>query len=321
MPKKSKFLNESEDSFTPSGAVESFKISPKSVFEHDPLNDGYESFSLSQSQYLNDNNNTGGSNGRKGNPYVVEGYGKRIMYKQEKEDENAVPNFNRVVPGMPNAIRTLNEAHDAGMIITDADIRFKAAQNNGADEEDPIVILSRGRPVLFSQSIAASNSGSNQPTGFSSRRGTRSKLDSQFTDKSGGAFINSSYDPSAENAKVHHDITNERCNNLIKAVANACDNIKAPVEAKAFQRNEKETRNLAFSAVPFMPWQAAKIEPCNVQFDPSKPYIPKQVNFSDAEQTVKGSIFDDNSVLNQSMNVQAKSFKNFNRVATGFGQW
>jgi hypothetical protein len=308
MPRKSKFLNESNDSFTPSGAVESFKISPRSVFDHDPMNDGYESFSLSQSQYLKDNDNNGGSNGRKGNPYVVEGFGKRVMYKPNIEEEDLVPNSNRVVPGMPNAIRTLDGEHAAGMIITDADIRFKTAKNNGDDEEDPIQVVSRGRPVLFSQSIAASTQ--------SSRRGTRTQLDSQFTEKS------FNYDPSAEDAKVHHDITNKRCNDLMRAVTNACDNIKAPVEAKAFQRNEKETRNLAFAAVPFMPWQASKMEPCDVQFDPSQPYVPKKVDFSDSciDQNIKGSIYENNSVLNQSFKTERK-VPNFNRVATGYGQW
>merc|ERR1712088_341908 len=87
-------------------------------------------------------------------------------------------------------------------------------------------------------------------------------------------------------------------------------------EAKAFDRNAEETRNLAFSAVPFLPWEASKILPIE-KFDANDVYVPTKLNFN--SPVAKESIVDDHAVLQNP--ALTRKFKNFNRTACGFGKW
>lgn len=282
-----------------SSKVESFKISPRSVMNFDPLTDGYESESLATMDARKSQKNGNGKGNKKpANPVVVEGYGKRNLFpKSKKKDE--VPNSNRVVPGMPNAIKSQGADHINGMIITDTDIRFDSAAtdpNSGYTTAQQIV--KAGRPVTWSMSTSSQIQ--------SLRASVSASVTNEFE-------AQAKYDP---NDRSGYETSRRRVNNIIEGVSQAVDNIKAPTEAKHFDRNAEETRNLAFSAVPFLPWEASKILPID-KFDANNPYVPTKLNFN--SPVAKESIVDDHAVLQNP--ALTKKFKNFNRTACGFGNW
>jgi len=281
-----------EDSHTTFSAlnVHHFKISPKSILDIDPMKDGVESLSLSQ--YV--------ANDKKGkkpaNPVVVEGFGKRNMYPK-REDYNNIPDSNRIVPGMPNCIKSKGVHEEQvyskdTLIVTDNDLKFNETQNQGPQYTDAQQIVMNGRPITWSTSSTATG---------------RSNLNSIEQSAPG----QEKYDPASG-----YESTKDRVNKLMETVNMAVSNVRAPTENQAFARSDTETRNLAFSAVPFQPWVASKIMPA-AKFDPKKPYIPMQIDFKNDSSTRNKSIIEDHSVLNNPIvNIQ---YKNFNRTAQGFG--
>jgi len=275
-----------------SSKVESFKISPRSVMNFDPMTDGYESESLAPMVKKS-------SHGKKpANPVVVEGYGKRDLFPKSKK-KASVPDSNRVVPGMPNAIKSKGADQQDGMIITDTDIRF---DNQPVDPTSAYTsaqqIVMAGRPVTWSMSTSSQIQ--------SLRESANHSVSNDFE-------AQAKYDP---NDRSGYETSRRRVNNIIEGVSQAVDNIKAPTEAKHFDRNAEETRNLAFSAVPFLPWEASKILPIE-KFDANNPYVPTKLNFN--SPVAKESIVDDHAVLQNP--ALTRKFKNFNRTACGFGKW
>lgn len=275
---------------TRSTKVASFKISPKSVLNHDPLKDGYESESL--------RTRCAKSGKKPSNPVVVEGFGKRNMFPK-KVEKKGVPDSNRVVPGMPNAIKSKGTDQIGQLLITDIDIKFKStALNEDSQYTSAQQIVMAGRPVAWSMTSSAITSTINSVN----------PSISQEPDQQGR------YDPTD---KSGHETSRKRVNNIIQGVSDAVMDIKAPTEAQYFNRSADETRNLAFSAVPYLPWEASKIMPID-KFDPHQPYMPAKVNLLH-EQVSKESIVDNHCVLqNPALN---RKYKDFNRTACGFGQW
>jgi len=269
-------------------SVQHFKISPKSILDIDPIKDGYESQSLSK--YVKDNNKKGG------NPVVCEGYGTRNMYPK-RLNPDAVPDSNRVVPGMPNCIKSkgVDDGHvyvRDTLMVTDSDLKYNEA-NVTNQYTDAQQIVMNGRPITWSTSSTVQSG--------------RSNLNSIAQSASG----QDKYDPSAG-----YESSKERVNKLIDTVNDAVSNIKGPTEVRPFDRNQAETKNLAFSAVPFQPWAASKIMPL-AEFDPRKPYVPMKVDLKHSSTSQSKSIIEDHAVLNNP--IVNKRYKNFNRTARGFG--
>ena len=100
--------------------------------------------------------------------------------------------------------------------------------------------------------------------------------------------------------KKEREVTtnSEIVNNIINGIeANVAD-IRAPNAPKSFNRNEFQSKQLAFSAVPFEPWTVD-----GGSFDSSKPYHP----------LLLGS-------LKKEPAHETRVYKNFNRSAKGFGK-
>jgi len=246
------------------------------------------------------------------NPVICEGYGKRNCFPKKKDDKDKVPDSNRVVPGMPNAIKSKGGDGKGSLLITDNDLRFDNSTNPASQYTTAQQIVMAGRPVTWSMSSSSQTAVRSNLTEQSAIASGRSINPSITTDVD---FDGYKYDP---NNASRNDTSKNRVNKLLTGVNDAVQGVKAPVEAQQFERNAEETRNLAFSAVPFLPWEASKIMPID-RFDGSKPYVPTKVDSILTNDIQKASIVDDHSVLqNPAIN---KQFKNFNRTACGFGHW
>lgn len=139
-----------DSSFKHSSQKPGYKINPASVFEHDPAELGVESLSLHESTKRNS----------KGNPVVVEGYGK-INYKEmkAKPEGNQVEDSNRIVPGHPGLIKsTGTEVRNSVMDVDDIQYNKPSvadSQHSSAEE-----ILRRGQPMVFTSSRGRSSAAS-----------------------------------------------------------------------------------------------------------------------------------------------------------------
>lgn len=140
MPKQNKIFDGSYDqySFKPSNKQERYSNEPCSIFEFDPQEVKVESLSLHERTQKN----------VRGNPRVVEGYGKIDYYKKlEQKKPPLVDNSNRIVDGDPNAIKTYNTNHKTG-VMTSADIRFSGAPSSGSVSSAHQIVMN-GTPMVW----------------------------------------------------------------------------------------------------------------------------------------------------------------------------
>jgi hypothetical protein len=101
-------------SFKPGNKQERYSNEPCSIFEYDPDEVKVESLSLHERTKKN----------VRGNPRVVEGYGKVDYYKKlEQKKPPVVDNSNRIVDGDPDAIKYTTSNQKCG-VMTSADIRY-----------------------------------------------------------------------------------------------------------------------------------------------------------------------------------------------------
>lgn len=139
MPKQNKIYDGQfkQDSFRSlSNKRERYSNDPCSIFEYDPVEVKVESLSLHERTQKN----------VRGNPRVVEGYGKIDYYKKlEQKKPPLVDNFNRIVDGDPNL---QNAIKCQTGVMTSADIRYSNApsisESNSAHQ-----IVMNGTPMVW----------------------------------------------------------------------------------------------------------------------------------------------------------------------------
>jgi len=138
MPKQNKIFDGQFDSysFKPSSKQEKYKNEPCSIFEFDPAEVKVESLSLHERTQKN----------VRGNPRVVEGYGKIDYYKKlEQAKPPLVDNSNRIVDGDPildNAIKCQTG------VMTSADIRYSNAPSV-SESYSALQTLANGTPMVW----------------------------------------------------------------------------------------------------------------------------------------------------------------------------
>lgn len=105
--------------FEPANKIERYQCSPRSIYDYDPLADGIESISLTESMIRNKHKVP------RGNPTVCEGYGKVNHYPVQNLKDR-VPNSNRIVPGHPELLRSTTCQKKGAIMDPSMDINFKA---------------------------------------------------------------------------------------------------------------------------------------------------------------------------------------------------
>jgi hypothetical protein len=154
MPVKNKIFDgaDYDTSFKPSSRVDPYKIEPASIFEHDPMEVGVESLSLHDTTRKN----------IKGNPSVVEGYGK-IDYKKLAQTPKGtqVEDSNRTVPGHPELIKS-SGLTSTSIMDPETELIFNKPSASDSNQSSAEEILRRAKPMVFrggsNRSQAASSS-------------------------------------------------------------------------------------------------------------------------------------------------------------------
>jgi len=209
----------------------------------------------------------------RGNPTVCEGYGKVNHYPVQNL-KDIVPNSNRIIPGHPELLRSTTCNQKGTVMEPNTDINFKA---EGALRE-----------ILFSNEkfeIPETDSKSQCDSGYHN--------DAYKIVSHGKPMVYT-------DGKKEREVTtnSEIVNNIINGIEANIADIRAPNAPKSFSRNDFQSKQLAFSAVPFEPWTVEGRD-----FDPSKPYHPLLLGGLKKEQAGEGRVY-----------------KSFNRCARGFGK-
>jgi hypothetical protein len=149
MPAKSNFSKSifggqyDEYSFKPSSRVDSYKIEPASIFEHDPVEVGVESLSLHESTKKN----------KRGNPEIVEGYGK-IDYRKISQTPRGtvVEDSNRKVEGHPELIKS-SGLTSTSIMDPEHELVFQKSSIADSTFSSASEIMKRGNPIVWKNPV------------------------------------------------------------------------------------------------------------------------------------------------------------------------